>query len=153
MKTNFKHYFKNQGATIEQEIDSIFQLLVSQLSEKSVVVIERPSKGVSCKGVIIIYNRHELKRQRNEQSAYENALRAGQPKSSLIRPFKAKPVLMYAFYPDTVNPKRLGSVAIYGENVMADHIRFKKGDSLFGRTIISVKVEMGIRPFLDVRLV
>ncbi len=149
MKTNFKF---NSANSFECEINSIFRILSTKASENSVVVRERGVKGGSCKALISVFDRSDLKRQAEEEAEYRTNLRRGADRRSLAKPFFAKPVVRYAFYPSTYNSDKLGSVAIYGDNVAPLYNLINRHRSLFGRNVISADIEMGIRPFLDVRL-
>ena len=124
----------NDSTAIEQAISSIFGILSSKASHNSVVRREEAPKGKACKGFISIYNRDDLKRQ--EENKY----------------YRPIPVEKYAFYPSVYHPSRLGSIAIYGENVIARNAWIKKGYPLFGYIVIEAKMETGIRPYLDVKL-
>lgn len=130
MKTTIKNF-----QTIDQTISSIFRILSSTASENTVVVREKPSKtSTFCKGMISVFDRSDIRRQEEDKT------------------FKATPVVRYAFYPDTYNPSRLGSIAIYGENAAALCSFIKKQKTIFGQIVISASVENGRRPFVDVRL-
>lgn len=130
MKTTVKNF-----QTIEQTISSIFRILSTTASDNSVVVREKPSKAATfCKGMISIFDRNDLRQQEEDKS------------------FKASPIIRYAFYPDTYNPARLGSIAIYGKNAPALCAIINKQGALFGHNVISASVENGRRPFIDVRL-
>ena len=125
----------NNFQTIEQTISSIFRVLSTTASDNSVVVREKPSKtSTFCKGLISIFNRNDLLRQEKG------------------KPFKATPIVRYAFYSNTYNPTQLGSIAIYGDNATILGSIIKKYKTIFGHTVISVSVENGRRPFIDVRI-
>lgn len=149
MKTNFKF---NSSNSFECAINSIFRILSTNASENSVVVRESGIKGGYCKALISVFNRSDLKRQAEEEVEYHTHLRRGADRSSIAKPFVAKPVVRYAFYPSTYNSERLGSVAIYGENIAPLYTIINRNRSLFGYNVISADIEMGMRPFLDVRL-
>lgn len=135
MKTS-RNNSANRVANFEQEIDSIFRGLEANLEDDSMVVRERPSKNSAfCKGLISVYNKHDLERMKNE------------------RAFKARPIKTYAFYPNTMHPSKIGSVAIYGEKAFNWCLTLNKRGILFGKKILSAKLEMGLRPFVDVKLV
>lgn len=121
--------------TIDQAISSIFRILSKTAADNSVVVREKPLKvSTFCKGMISIFDRSDLRRQEEDKS------------------FKATPIVRYTFYPDTYNPSRLGSIAIYTTNALALCGMIRKYKTIFGYTIISANVENGRRPFIDVRL-
>lgn len=129
-----KNFIEN-FRTIDQTISSIFRILSKDASDNSVAVREKPSKtSTFCKGMISIYNRNDLRRQEEDKA------------------FKATPSVRYAFYPDTYNPSRLGSIAIYGENAPTLYTFIKRQKTIFGQAVSSVSVEYGRRPFIDVRL-
>lgn len=127
--------------TIERELKSIFDQITSTASDGCVVLEERPNKGTSCKGIISIYRRDDLRRQDSREADVE---RDG-------RPFRAIPVVRYAFYPSVYNPSVLGSVAIYGKRAVLNRLSVRKNAFFFGRRVTGVKTEIGRRPFIDVR--
>lgn len=135
MKRNFQKLVSNQSS-IEQEITAIFQAIATNLKEGLVAEKLPPSKGSTfCKGIINIYRAVDFQRKEADKS------------------FKAIPVVSYAFYTDIFFPSRIGSVAIYGENAFNRCFILKKRGFFFGKKIISVNVEYGLRPFVDVKLV
>lgn len=73
---------------------------------------------------------------------------------SVCRGYEADaPVIRrYAIYPDTYHPDKIGSVAIYCANAAMEYAKIKNQNGLFGRRIIDMKIEMGRRPFIDVKL-
>ncbi|MDE6443760.1 MAG: hypothetical protein K2K64_04985 [Muribaculaceae bacterium] len=130
MKTTIKNF-----QTIDQTISSIFRILSTTASDNSVVVRERPSKTATfCKGIISVFDRNDIRRQEEDKT------------------FRATPIVRYAFYPDTYNPSRIGSIAIYGENAHTLCAIIRKQRAIFGQSVISVSIEKGLRPFIDVRL-
>ncbi|MDE5806585.1 MAG: hypothetical protein K2H76_00585, partial [Muribaculaceae bacterium] len=107
-----KTYFNlNSRNSFESQINSIFNSLSSTLSDSSIVVKERSKKGSLCKGLISVFNKADLRRQNEEEKEYREYIRQGYSKEMLQKPFKAIPIVRYAFYADTVSPDRLGSVA------------------------------------------
>ncbi len=91
-------------------------------------VRKRAVKGSSCKGVI-------------------NVVAAGKEESK-----KEKPLMSYAFYAGTYFPGRLGSIAIYSDNVTSILAQVRASKSLFGIPVVDAKIENGVkRPFLDVK--
>ena len=135
MKRNYQKSVSNVGS-IEQEITAIFNGIEANLKEGLAVEKTRPSKGSTfCKGEIQVFMAEDLRRMKEDTV------------------FKAKPLERYAFYADTLRPSRIGSVAIYGENAFNRCLILNKRGLLFGRKIISAKVEQGLRPFIDVKLV
>lgn len=126
MKTNFKNNTENH-CSIEQEINGIFNNIQLTLPDGLTAVKTKPLKNSSyCKGIIHIYRSKELES-------------------------KPKPIVSYAFYPGTYKTSKIGSVAIYGENAMQRCLTLEKKGFLFGRRIISIKLENGRRPFVDVK--
>ena len=59
--------------------------------------------------------------------------------------------MTYAFYAGTYFPSRLGSVAIYADNVTSILAQIRASKSLFGIPVIEARLELGLRPFIDVR--
>lgn len=116
MKANSKNKSAQQYL-IEQEIDSIFRILTSTYGDKYVLSKERADKGGCCKGLVKLTGRHDLKRQALEAADYRTAIRNGSDPETLHAPYTAKPERLYAFYPATTEPARLGSIAIYGKNI------------------------------------
>ena len=135
MKRNFQNSVSNFGS-FEQEITAIFNSIEANLKEGLVAEKTRPSKGSTfCKGVVNVYKASDLQRKKEDRS------------------FKAMPIESYAFYTDTFKPSRIGSVAIYGEKAFNRCLILNKRGFFFGRKIMSAKVEQGLRPFVDVKLV
>ena len=135
MKRNFQKSVSNFGS-IEQEITAIFNGIEADLKEGFVAEKTHPSKGSTfCKGMVNIYKAEDLKRKKEDKA------------------FKAIPVTSYVFYTDTFRPSRIGSVAIYGDKAFNLCLNLNKRGYLFGRKIVSAKVEQGLRPFVDVKLV
>lgn len=82
----------------------------------------------------------------HEYAAYGNMFLLKQP---YLLP--RKPLISYAFYPGTYFPSRLGSVAIYADNVTSILAQIRASKSLFGIPVIEARLEQGRRPFIDVR--
>lgn len=138
MNKNFKansvfNQKKSANSSIEEAINNIFQTLTDQVSESSMVVKEKLSRWASCKGIISVYGKMDLKKQNGN---------AG----------KARPIATFAFYPGIYEPTKLGSVAIYGADAKNYLEMLRKSSSLFGYEIKEVRAEMGMRLFVDVRL-
>ena len=134
MKRNFQNSNSNPGS-IEQEITAIFNGIEASLKEGLVAEKIRPSKGSTfCKGEINVYKTEDLRRMKVDKS------------------FRAKPLERYTFYPDTLRPMRIGSVAIYGEKAFNRCLILNKSGFFFGRKIVSANIEQGLRPFVDVKL-
>lgn len=131
---------KRRAFTIEEEINGLFQRFAKDAAESIVVTKEKGTKGGSCRGIINIFRADDLRREQLEREAEK-------PKR-----FKAYPMERYAFYPDSYDETRLGSVAIYGEDVMKRYFAIKKSGVLFGHAVRKVSIEWGVRPFIDVTL-
>lgn len=143
---------KRPRTTIEQEINAIYQALIHNASDDETVVLSRPDKAVSCRAMISIYRQSDLLRQKDEEMAYKKALSAGADRRMLVKPFKARPVTMYSLYAGVVNPNKLGSIAIYGDNPHATLHRILISGHLLGHAVKRASIEMGLRPFVDVTL-
>ena len=134
MKRNFQKSVSNAGS-IEQEITAIFNGIEGSLKEGLTAEKTPPTKGSTyCKGEIKVYKTEDLHRMKKDKS------------------FRAQPLERYTFYSDTLRPSRIGSVAIYGEKAFNRCLILNKRRFLFGRKIMSAKVEQGLRPFVDVKL-
>ena len=135
MKRNLQKSVSN-FCSIEHEITSIFNGIEASLEEGLVAEKTRPSKGSTfCKGEVNVYKAADLKRKKDDKS------------------LKPKPIERYTFYSNTLRPSRLGSVAIYGEKAFNRCLILNERGFFFGRKIVSAKVEQGLRPFVDVKLV
>lgn len=118
--------------TIENQINSIFELLKAKAPEGCKAVKERPGKWASSRGAVSLYKEADLQRQKSETG------------------FKARPTEMYVFYPGIYDPERLGSVAIYGGDATTRCRLIKATRSLFGIPVRKAEVEWGLRPYVDV---
>ena len=135
MKRNFQKTVSNFGSH-EQEITAIFNGIEANLKEGLVTEKTHPSKSSTfCKAMVNVYKAEDFQRKNVDRS------------------FKAVPVVSYAFYTDTFRPSRIGSVAIYGDKAFNLCLNLNKRGFFFGRKIMSAKVEQGLRPFVDVKLV
>lgn len=122
--------------SIEKEITAIFDSIEANLKEGLVVEKTHPSKGSSfCKGIVNVYKASDFQTKKEDKS------------------IKIRPIESYAFYSDTFKPSRIGSVAIYGDKAFERCLILNKRGFFFGRKIVSAKVEQGLRPFVDVKLV
>lgn len=137
--------------TIDAEVSTIFDLLSVREPKSNVVVKERPLRGSSCHSIIAVYKRDELARQHEEEQRYKQKVKGGADRTSLAKPYMARPLLKYAFYPSVYDPSRLGSVAIYGENAVAQGLLVKKRRVLFGHQVASATFESGIHVFMNVK--
>lgn len=138
-------------ATIESDLQTIYNNIATTISEEDVVVRETVAKGASCKAMFSVYNRADLKRQQAEAVASRGARSGACALPAGTRPFKARPVVRYAFYESVSRPGRLGSVAIYCGQAPVRCALINSGHKLFGFNVRSASVEMGARPFVDVR--
>lgn len=113
-----------KAQSIENEVNSIFDILSSKFSKTSMTVKKvRPGKLQVCKGIIEVTRKGER-----------------------------KPSEKYVFYSGTMRPDKVGSVAIYTDDVDRMLLDLKLSRNFFGRKIISVRKEWGCRPFIDVLL-
>ncbi|MBD5351806.1 MAG: hypothetical protein HDR86_03135 [Bacteroides sp.] len=115
-----------QFNSINQSLNAIFNDLSERESKYSVVEREKLNRRSSALAVFAVFDRTVYKQK------------------------GARPHTRYAIYPEIGNPDRIGSVAVYTQNISDMYIRLRNQRSLFGRTIASVKVEQGIRPFIDI---
>lgn len=123
-----KNQNNNSVKTIESTIDAIESYLVRTVSAGLYVERKKSGRGQSCRCTISIF--------------------AGEkPKGHDVR----IPLQTYAFYPGTYIPSRLGSIAIYADNVTSVLAQIRSGKTLFGIPIMEAKLEHGRRPFIDVR--
>ena len=135
MKRNFQKSVSN-FSSIEQEINAIYNGIEANLKEGFKAEKTHPTRNSTfCLGMINIYKAEDLKQQEEDKAK------------------KAMPIESYAFYADTYKPGRLGSVAIYGEKAFNRCLILNKRGLFFGRKIVNAKVEQGVRPFVDVKLV
>ena len=126
--------FNNSKLTIEKSISNIFDFLVANTSENSVVVKEKLLRWSSSAGIISIYPASDYKKVGAKDS--KGCSRA---------------TATFAFYPSIYDNTKLGSVAIYGTDVRAYLESLKKTTSMFGYPIKEVRAEMGMRLFVDVK--
>lgn len=120
--------------TAEQVIGSVYDALHAEVAENLAVVKEKPGKMALCKGMICVYKRSDLERQKMERGC------------------KALPVTRYVFYSNIYHPDCVGSVAIYGDNAASVCRLLRRQGMFFGIPILSAEVGMGRRPFVDIRL-
>lgn len=124
---------KSNVKSIDAEINNIFQSLKSQVSEARIVVKEILPRLSSCKGIISVYNKSDIKNQKNN-------------------PIKAKSIATFSIYPGIYDPTKIGSIAIYGADAVYYLEMLRKRSTLFGYEIKEVRAEMGMRVFVDVKL-
>lgn len=125
MKTNQKN---NVIGSIESTINAIENNLVRNVSAGLSVERKKAGKSQTCKEMISIFAEDKPK-----------------GKDERI------PLITYAFYPGTYFPSRLGSVAIYADNVTSILAQIRASKSLFGIPVVEARLEYGRRPFIDVR--
>lgn len=147
---NQKNQKNSSANSLEQEIENIYKVLVATAAEGSVVRKEKVERGKMAKGYISIFQKIDLKREQEEAEAYAEAKRNGDPLAG--KPFVARPKLKYAFYPSTYDDRKIGSVAIYGEEATQHYWQLRKRDILFSHRIRNISLEMGLRPFVNVTL-
>lgn len=146
-----KSQTKKSFSSIEQEINTIFELMTAKSGHHQVIRKEKVARESACKGIINVYSHIDLLRESEETAAYREAKSSGSA-SFYKKPFVARPKVKYAFYTDTYDQNRIGSVAIYADNVSALYGMLRKNGFLFGHAISGLSIEMGRRPFLDVTL-
>ena len=118
----------NRIGSIESMIDAIENYLVRNASAGQSVERKRAGRGQSCNCMISIFAEAKPK-GKDERTALQT----------------------YAFYPGTYIPTRLGSVAIYADNVTTLLAQIRSGKTLFGIPVLEATLEYGRRPFIDVR--
>lgn len=64
---------------------------------------------------------------------------------------KKAPMRKFVFYPDPLDSNRLGSVAIYGDDIPDLYESISKSTHLFGIKIKKCALDCGLRPFVDVK--
>lgn len=138
-------------STIELEINSIFQSLVSRLSDDYVVVREQPSRYASCNAIISVYDREEMKCNGYDVPVVGKNRVTDADSVKVRKPIKLNAKVRYVFYGSIYSPDKLGSVAIYGGNAVTRNMMINARNTLFGRKVLSSRVETGVRPFVDVR--
>ena len=134
MKRNSKEN-SSGGFEAERQISSIFNSIVSNLPQNLVAQRVKPNKGSTlCRGLIKIYKKEAWEKERDDK---RNA---------------SRPIETYAFYIKNFQDSTLESIAIYGNDVSTKYYMIRRRGVLFGYRVASVKVETGLRPFLDVKL-
>ena len=117
------------------------------------VMIEKPGRFSSAYSVICLYSwadLHEI--EEDEQQAKEARRNGGHYESKVFRPRLVKPTFTYVCYASVLMPHRLGSVAIYGPAAAGKATYIRNQGSLYGIPVESVNIEMGARPFVDVKI-
>ena len=123
-----KNQNNNSVKTIESTIDAIESYLVRTVSAGLSVERKKSGRGQSCRCMISIFA-EEKPKGRDERI----------------------PLQTFAFYPGTYIPTRLGSIAIYADNVTSILAQIRSSKTFFGIPIMEAKIELGRRPFIDVR--
>ena len=123
-----KNQNNNRIGSIESTINAIENNLVRNASAGLSVERKKGGKSQACKAVISNFA-EEKPNGKDER----------------------KPLMTYAFYAGTYFPSRLGSVAIYADNVTSILAQIRASKSLFGIPVIEARLELGLRPFIDVR--
>ena len=118
----------NRLGSIESTINAIENNLVRNASAGLSVERKKGGKGQACKCMISIF----AEEKPNGKD-------------------KRKPLMTYAFYAGTYFPSRLGSVAVYADNVTTILAQIRASKSLFGIPVVEATLEYGRRPFIDVR--
>jgi hypothetical protein len=107
---------------IDRQVNSFLRSVERIYADSHEVRIDRPSKNSSCHSIISVYAKPDV------------------------------PLQKFALYPSNFSDRKLGSVAIYGDDAFATKAMIEARGSLFGHSIRMVRVEMGRRPFVDVTL-
>ena len=136
--------------TIESRIEGIYNLLVSNARESEVVVKERVSHGLSCKGIVSVYHRNDYMLQLEAEEARKN-YKAKFGETQVPKPYKAKARVTYVFYPSVYDSAKIGSVAIYGKDALSIGVIAKRYGTLFGVKIKSASAEMGRQPYYSIK--
>lgn len=142
---------EKRPSAIEQAINSIYNQISDNASETMCVCKEKPAKGSACVGIVSVYSKADLARQNQEMTEFGLHPRGIASGDGQQKPYRARPLVKYAFYPSVYNPDCIGSVAIYGSNGLVQYPLLKKRMQLFGRRISSVEIEQGARLFLSVK--
>lgn len=125
---------RSGSGMIEQQIQIIFGDIVSKLPHHLEARRAKPAKGSSlCKGIIQIFHKDEFRKASAEKR-------------------KCYPRTTYAFYVKNFQEFQLESVAIYGEGIPAIYYTLVRRGILFGYRIVSLQLNVGLHPFLDVKL-
>lgn len=124
---------KKNVQIIEKEIESIRRSICANVEEGVKVVNEKvPRSNTFCKAVIAIYKVADYR--------------------SLSEGSTLQPLERFYFYPATLRNDRLGSVAIYGNDVISRYGWLTKGQTFYGSKILGASIENGARPFIDIKL-
>lgn len=137
---------------LELEVRSIVSAITSRTTDSRRVTVDRDPKGTSCKAIIRIFDAEALVLHREQMEEYRRLIAAGADRATLRKPAAPMPVVMYALYPGTTDPTRLGSIAIYCDDAPIRLSLILKQRTIFGRRVAAATLERGLRPFIDVRL-
>lgn len=141
---------RNSRKPIELEINAIFKALKNNLSDNSVVTMERTGKDMMWSAKICVYPKNDFLRQNEEEKSYKKAMEDRYNREVLDKPFKAHPTEVYTLYAGTFFSDKLGSVAIYGNNPYTMLNRISKSGNMWGYPIKEARIEIGRRPYLYV---
>ncbi len=143
---------KGGSSQIERDMQSIFLSLHARVGEGTKVFTSHEGHGHSAKWTASVYRMEDLERQKMEEITFRASVTLGAERGTVTKPFRARPVAMYAFYPHTLNPERLGSVAIYADDAFLQKAVIDRTGTLFGFKVTDTAIKMGRRQFVDVRL-
>lgn len=143
---------KKQIPLIDREINSIHKGLIPQRADNlpDIVMLEWLSGGAGCRATISIYDAETLASLEDAGTLLAMAGNPDGKSNSKLK--KVPPTIRYAFYPATLHPDRLGSVAIYCKDPRAVQKRIIGSGTLFGHAVVRATIEIGRRPFVDVTL-
>lgn len=125
---------KTRLPEIERDIQSIFKALNSRITDGMKTVMEKSSKTGYCKATIRIL-----------KESNDSTPDSSPDKRNVL-------VIRYSFYASTLDPTKLGSVAIYCDDAASLLASIQASGSLFGHRFISATLEIGRRPFIDVKI-
>ena len=137
---------------IERDVLAIKEALEAK-SPSYKVRIEKPGRFSSAYSVICLYSCAELQDQEEDEKKDKEAMKAGgASEGKAYRPRLVKPTITYVFFASVLSPHRLGSVAIYGPGAVGKATYIRNKGNLYGIPVESVNIEMGARPFVDVKI-
>lgn len=137
---------------VTRQVKQLCHAISAEVTETQLVNIETPKDGASCRAIVRVFSREDIDRQHEEEALYRQLIARGKQPAELTKPRKAAPVVMYAIYPSAFDPAKVGSVAIYADDAPMRRKLLLTRRHFFGLPIISATIEMGRRPFVDVRL-
>ena len=151
-QSNNKNKRQRQLPEIERNVLAIKAALEAN-SPSYKVMIEKPGRFSSAYSIICLYSWTDLHEQEeDEQQAKEARRNGGHYESKAYRPRLVKPTITYVFFASVLTPHRLGSVAIYGQAAAGKATYIRNQGSLYGIPVESVNIEMGARPYVDVKI-